>query len=66
MKEQYKINELKSLTVQDRKTGKVLVSCYGSQCNDFIITIEQASGEGSPEIQGLWGKPLKNDSKEKS
>ena len=60
MTKKYEAGELKSLVIQHRDSGKIAIACYGNQCDDFIISIEEKIEEGAPEVQGLWGKPLDN------
>ena len=61
MTKKYEVGELKSLVIQHRDSGKIAIACYGNQCDDFIISIEEKTEEGAPKVQGLWGKPLEED-----
>ena len=61
MIKKYEVGELKSLVIQHRDSGKIAIACYGNQCDNFIISIEENRLMGHLIFRDLWDKPLEED-----
>ena len=47
---EYKKGELKSIVIQDRNSGEIILACYNEQCDDFIVRIEKKT----PVVRDSW------------